>query len=115
MTELARALGVIAKENRARMADPSSLAKCGSLCDRFVRWGIIASLQIGAQRADIRNYGGRSVADWMFDGDLAPIQRAFDADYALITVFEQARETTGRNVVNLLAHAYTSGKQIDAV
>jgi hypothetical protein len=114
-SDLEYSLGVIAKENGATMADPSSLKACGVPCVRFVNWGTIASLEIGVQRSGVRNFGLHSVADWWFKGDLPSIRRVFDVDYALITLFKQARETTGRQVVSALAGGYTYGKQIDVV
>jgi len=110
---LEKYLDEIMDENGAGMADSDDLRTCSALCVRFMRWGVIASLEIGAQRAEIRNYGRHSVADWMFHGDLSPMREALDADYALLTVFKQARETTGRQVLNVLGGGYTVGKQID--
>ena len=105
-------LRTIAQENGARMADSSTLRACGSACAQFTRWGTIASLQIGVQRAKIRNYGRHSVAEWTFPGDLSPIRSTFDADYSLLIMFKQVRQTTARKVWNALSNSWIVGAQI---
>jgi hypothetical protein len=106
-------LGTIAYDNKARMAELPRLEECGRPCGRFMRWGTIASLEIGLQREEIRNFGRHSVADWGFEGDLSEVRKTLDADYALLVVFKQTRETTGRRVLFALGGGYTIGKQID--
>jgi hypothetical protein len=103
----------IVQENGGRVASPADLEACGALCGRLMMWGVVASLEIGAQRAEIRNYGRHSVADWAFRGDLSTLRRTFDADYVLLTVFKQTRQTDGHKLGMALAGGYTVGKQID--
>jgi hypothetical protein len=86
---------------------------CGSPCAQFFRWGGVASLEIGLQREQIRNYGFHSVSDWGFRRDMSPVRAALDADFALFVVLKQTRQTTGRKVLMALGGGYTTGKQID--
>jgi hypothetical protein len=87
---------------------------CGIPCAQFMRWGTVATLEIGLQREGIRNYRFHSVADWGFRGDLAAVRGSLDADFALFVTLKQARETTGRQVLAVLGGGHTLGKQIDA-
>ncbi|HZU84455.1 MAG TPA: hypothetical protein VE987_16110, partial [Polyangiaceae bacterium] len=112
-SNIADSLRAIAKQNGARMAEPSTLRACGSVCAQFTRWGMIASVEIGVQRAGIRSYGRHSVAEWTYPGDLSGIRSTFDAEYSPLTVFKQVRETTARKVWNFLGHTWTIGKQVD--
>ena len=107
-------LASITKANGGRSATVADLESCGMACGRLMRWGVIASLEIGAQRAEVRNYMRHSVADWEFRGDLASLRNTLDADYVLLTVFKQTRETTGRKLGNAFSGVYTIGRRIDA-
>ena len=82
---------------------PEQVGACGEPCLRFFRWGSIASLEIAAQRLEIRNYGSNSVADWVFPGDINLVRAALGSDLALLVVLKQTRQTS----------RYTVGKQID--
>jgi hypothetical protein len=106
-------LEAIMAASGAEMVDREDMVKCGLPCARFFRWGGVASLEIGLQREQIRNFGLHSVADWWFAGDLAAVRAALDADFALFAVLKQTRQTTGRKVVIALGGGYTYGKQID--
>jgi hypothetical protein len=99
--------------NGGHIVGREQFAACGSPCAQFFRWGGVASIEIGLQRAEIRNYRLHSVADWGFRRDMSPIRAALDADYALFVVLKQTRQTAGRIVLLGLGGGYTVGKQID--
>ncbi len=107
------ALNAAVTANGGHIVQREEFAACGSLCAQFFRWGGVASLEIGLQRAEIRNYRLHSVADWGFGRDMARVRAALDADYALFVVLKQTRQTTGRKVLLALGGGYTIGKQID--
>jgi hypothetical protein len=109
-----RALRAIADEKGVRLAEREALVACGAPCASFLRWGTVATLEIGLQREQIRNYGFHSVADWGFGADLSFVRQTLDADFALFVTLKQARETTGRQVLAVLGAGLTIGKQIDA-
>jgi len=96
------------------LASEEELAACGRACVRFFRWGGLATLEIGLQREQIRNFGQHEVAAWGFAGDVAPVREALRANFALFIVLKQTRQTTGRVVLHALGRTYTYGKQIDA-
>ena len=110
-TDAADELGIQAQREVAavmravggRVTPPEQVAACGEPCLRFFRWGSIASLEIAAQRLEIRNYGSNSVADWVFPGDINLVRAALGSDLALLVVLKQTRQTS----------RYTVGKQID--
>jgi hypothetical protein len=108
------ALRGIVSEQGARFAGRDALVACGIPCVRFLRWGVVATLEIGLQRAQIRNYGFHSVTNWGFRGDLSPVRESLDADFALFITLKQTRQTTGRKVLMALGGGYTMGKQVDA-
>ena len=99
--------------NGGHVVRREQFAACGSLCAQFFRWGGVASLEIGLQRAEIRNYRLHSVADWGFRRDISRVREALEADYALFVVLKQTRQTTGRQVLLALGGGRTVGKQID--
>jgi hypothetical protein len=99
--------------NGGHIVRREQFAACGSLCAQFFRWGGVASLEIGLQRAEIRNYRLHSVADWGFRRDISRVRAALEADYALFVVLKQMRQTTGRKVLLALGGGYAVGKQID--
>jgi hypothetical protein len=106
-------LDAVMTANGGHVLRREQFAACGIPCAQFFRWGGVASLEIGLQREQIRNYGLHSVADWGFRRDLSPVRAALDADFALFVVLKQARQTTGRMVLMALGGGYTIGKQID--
>ncbi|HEX3906216.1 MAG TPA: hypothetical protein VH853_25570 [Polyangia bacterium] len=108
------ALREILDPNGVRFAGRDALVACGVPCLRLVRWGTLATLEIGLQREQIRNYGFHSVADWGFRADLSAVRESLDADFALFVTLKQTRQTTGRKVLMALGGGYTIGKQIDA-
>ena len=112
--EAERDLGDMVPEVGIRPAEHLALMTCGVLCARLIRWGALATLEIGLQREKIRNYGFHSVTDWRFRANLSAARQALDADYALFVVLKQTRQTTGRKVAQALGGGYTIGKQIDA-
>lgn len=97
-----------------RFAGRDALVACGISCAIFFRWGSLATLEIGLQREGIRNYRRHSVADWGFGADLSAVRQSLGADFALFVTLKQARQTTGREVLMVLAGGYTLGKQIDS-
>jgi hypothetical protein len=96
-----------------QVAQLERLEGCGRPCARFFRWGTVASLEIGLQRAEIQNFGLHSVADWGFGRDVAQVRAALDANFALFVMLKQMRQTSGRKVLLALGGGYTIGKQID--
>jgi hypothetical protein len=114
VAEADSALREIADAKAVRIAGRDALVACGSPCVRFVRWGTIATLEIGLQREQIKNYGYHSVTDWGFRADLSAVRQSLDADYALFATLKQTRQSTGRKVLMALGGSYTIGKQIDA-
>jgi hypothetical protein len=107
------ALRGIVDQRGVRLAGRDALVACGIPCARFLRWGTVATLEIGLQREQIRNYGFHSVTNWGFRGDLSAARESLDADFALFVTLKQARETTGRQVLSFLGGSQTIGKQID--
>jgi hypothetical protein len=114
VVDAAHALQELAAARGVRMVGRDALVACGVPCARLLRWGAIATLEIGLQREEIRNYGFHSVTNWGFRGDLSPVRQSLDADYALFATLKQTRQTTGRKVLMALGGGYTIGKQIDA-
>ena len=112
-SDLSPYLRDIMETNGVRVASPEALNACCSPCGRLIKWGVIATMEIGAQKVQVRNFGEHSVTGWRFRGDLSAIRQKLDADFLLLTVFKQARETSGRKVGNFFAGGYTIGKQID--
>lgn len=104
----------IVEPRGVRFAGRDALVGCGISCLRFLRWGAIATLEIGLQREQIKNYGFHSVTDWGFRADLSSVRQSLGADYALFATLKQTRQTTGRKVLMALGGGYTAGKQIDA-
>jgi hypothetical protein len=98
----------------AHFAPHDVLVTCGVACARFYRWGGMATLEIGLQREQIRNYGFHSVTNWTFRGDLSAVRQSLSADFALFVMLKQTRQTTGRKVVMALGGSYIIGAQIDA-
>ena len=112
--EADRELADMVAELGVRPAEHQALLTCGMICARLLRWGGLATLEIGLQREQIRNYGFHSIADWRFRADLSAVRKALDADYALFVALNQTRQTTGRRVLQALAGGATFGKQINA-
>jgi hypothetical protein len=112
--EAESALRGITDPKGVRFAGREALVACGISCLRFLRWGAIATLEIGLQREQIKNYRLHSVADWGFRADLSPVRQSLGADYALFATLKQTRQTSGRKVLMALGGGYTIGKQIDA-
>jgi len=108
-----REVAAVMKAIGGRTASREQLETCGEPCVRFFRWGSTASFEIGLQRAEVRNYGSHSVADWVFPGDVPPIRSALGADFALFVVLKQMRQTKAAMGMMILGGAYTIGKQID--
>jgi len=112
--EAERELGDLLPKFGVRPAGHPALVVCGPSCARLIRWGSIATLEIGLQREGILNYGFHSVADLRFRADLSDVREALDADYVLFVALKQTRQTDGRKVLQALSGGYTIGKQIDA-
>lgn len=108
------AVQAIVNQERALFADREALIACGLACARLYAWGGLATLEIGLQREQIRNFGFHSVTNWRFHGDLSPVRASTGADFMLFVTLKQTRQTTGRKVVSALGGGYTYGKQIDA-
>ena len=103
MVRAQREVAAVMSAMGGRVTPPERVVACGEPCLRFFRWGSIASLEIAAQRLEIRNYGLASVADWAFPGDIEVVRAALGTDMALLIVLKQTRQTRG----------HTVGKQID--
>jgi hypothetical protein len=112
--EAENVLRVIVNEKRMLFADRQALVACGLACARFFHWGGVATLEVGLQREQIRNYGFHSVSDWTFHADLSAVRAALGVDFTLFVALKQTRETTGRKIGFALGGSYTVGKQIDA-
>ena len=104
----------IVDRQRARFADREALAACGPACANFYQWGGRATLEIGLQREQIKNFGFHSVSDWAFHNDLSTVRAALGADFVLFVTLKQTREPNGQNTVIAPGHTYIHGKQIDA-
>lgn len=104
----------IVNQERALFADPEALVACGLPCARLFRWGGLATLEIGLQREQIKNFGFHSVTNWRFHGDLSAVRASLGADFMLFVTLKQTRQTTGRQILYALGGTYTYGKQIDA-
>ena len=113
-TEAEGALQELIAAEGAHVAPHDALATCGIACARFYSWGGMATLEIGLQREQIRNYGFHSVTNWTFRGDLSAVRESLTADFALFVALKQTRQTTGRKVVMALGGSYIIGAQIDA-
>jgi hypothetical protein len=114
VVEAAGAMREIVDGRGVRFVGRDAFVACGMPCARLLRWGAIATLEIGLQREQIRNYGFHSVTNWGFRGDLSVARQSLDADYALFATLKQTRQTTGRKVLMALGGGYTIGKQLDA-
>lgn len=108
-----REVAAVMRAVGGRVTPPEQVAACGELCLRFFRWGSIASLEIAAQRLEIRDYGSTSVADWVFPGDINLVRAALGSDLALFVVLKQMRQTSAARALMILGGGYTVGKQID--
>jgi hypothetical protein len=112
--EAERELGDMLPKFGVRPAEHQALIACGPSCAKLIRWGSLATLEIGLQREGILNYGFHSVADLRFRADLSDVREGVDADYVLFVALKQTRQTDGRKVLQALSGGYTVGKQIDA-
>lgn len=96
--------------NAGRLARPDTIKECGAPCIQFLEWGGLATLEIGLQREQVRNYGRHSVGDWEYRRDLDDVRDALEADFVLFVVFKQTRQTPGGRLLN----GSVTGKQVDA-
>jgi hypothetical protein len=104
----------VVDRGRARFADREALAACGPACEKFYQWGSLASLEIGLQREQIKNFGFHSVSNWAFHDDLSAVRASLGADFMLFVTLKQTRELNGQRTVYAPGHTYIHGKQIDA-
>lgn len=86
--------------------------KCVRLAIGLIRWGSIASMEIAAQMREVRNYKAHSIAEWRPKRDYTPLRQATGADYALIVVVRDLRETSGRKLANAFVGRWTYFKQV---
>jgi hypothetical protein len=69
---------------------------CVSLLSTAIRWGAKSTTEIAVAHAGTNRSGKSSVGDWQNRRDFRPLQRALDADFALILFVRDAHETAGR-------------------
>jgi hypothetical protein len=101
-----RGLRVVARE----LDDQDQAVK--SLYGRLWRWSAKVSLEIAAQATGRRDFGRKSVGDWRFPGNVAPLGPALQADTALSIFVRDTTESTGRRILAGMSGSYSYWKKI---
>ena len=105
-----------AKEKGAAFLPVEKLEDCQAGCEEllasFLRWGANAAMEIAAQKSGRHDFGFETVGEWTAARDYHPLQKALNADFALIVVLKDTRETTGHALGNALSGRYTFYKQV---
>ena len=83
-----------------------------SLFGRLWRWSAKTSLEIAAQQTGRRDFGRRSVGDWRFPGNVAPLGTALQGDTALTIFVSDTGQSIGRSIVSGMAGGYMYWKKI---
>jgi hypothetical protein len=69
---------------------------CVSLLSTAIRWGAKSTTEIAVAHAGTNRSGKSSVGEWRNSRDFRPLQRALEADFALVLFVRDAHETAGR-------------------
>jgi hypothetical protein len=105
-----------AREMGAMGFPEEQIKACGKECSFQVatlrKQGTSAAMEIAIQMKGRRDDDYTSVADWRIYGNFVLLRKATGADYALLVVVRDLRETTGRGVANFLTGRYTYFKQV---
>lgn len=84
--------------------------RCARLLTSYIHWGTRAALQIAS---GMSNDDRASVADWTSLDDYYPLQKALGAEYALIIVLRDIRETAGRHALQpILGGTYREDRRV---
>jgi hypothetical protein len=78
---------------------------------KFRKWTASALVEIAAQKTGRADFNRHSVDEWRFDQNLAPVRHLVDADFALVTLFNDGRNTAGRIASHLFMGPVASGLQ----
>jgi hypothetical protein len=76
---------------------------------KFRKWTARALVEIAAHKMGHGDSERRSVEDWQFDQDLGAIKQMLDADFTLVTLFNDARPSAGRVANNILGGPVAAG------
>jgi hypothetical protein len=63
---------------------------------KFRKWTARSLMEIAAQKTGRANFERNSVDEWRFEGNLASVRQMVDADFALVSMFQDGRSTGGR-------------------
>jgi hypothetical protein len=74
-----------------RVVEDRELEECVP-CARLSQWAANAGIEVAAYKAGRGEGRRRSVADWVYTGDVTPVQKALGAQAALVVAFKDTRE-----------------------
>jgi hypothetical protein len=107
-----------AHEKGASPFPMQKMDSCGPKCDRqlatYQHWSTRASLQIASRRFGRSHLDRSSVADWSSTGDFQALQHALGAEYALIIVLREIRQTPGHALATFVTAQYGRYKRVAA-
>lgn len=73
-----------------RVIEDREMEECPP-CARLAKWAAEAGMEIAAHKAGRGETRRRSVADWVYTGDVTPIEKALGAKAALLVAFKDTR------------------------
>jgi hypothetical protein len=74
-----------------RVVEDREVEECPP-CARLSKWVASAGMEVAAHKAGRGETGRRSVGDWVYTGDVTPVQKALAAKIALVVAFKDTRD-----------------------